>query len=157
MIDRRNEPIVMDFGLARQTDDQVDAKLTRDGTILGSPSYMSPEQVQCGKLGSATDIYSLGVTLFQLVIGRLPFEESDDQDLLRAHIMEKLSSPELKSQGFSPHLHYFIEKMMAKEIDVRYQGFEQLILDVKEQLAGYESLDFSRPSPNRPVRRPRKQ
>ena len=91
------------------------------------------------------------------MIGRLPFEQTDDQDLLRAHIEEQFSSPELKSQGFTPHLHYFIQKMMAKEIDERYQGFEQLIVDVRGQIAGYESLNFSRPSPKRRIRRPRKQ
>ena len=70
--------------------------------------------------------------------------------------MERLSSPELKSQGFSPHLHYFIEKMMAKEIEVRYQGFDELINDVKAQLEGFDDLDYSKPSAKRPVRRPRR-
>ena len=62
MIDHRNEPIIMDFGLARQMDDEVDAKLTRDGAILGSPAYMSPEQIEGipDKIGPACDIYSLG-------------------------------------------------------------------------------------------------
>ena len=75
---------------------------------------------------------------------------------LRMQVMDSLSSPELKGRKLSPHLHYFIEKMMAKEIDVRYQGFEQLIEAVKGQLEGYERLDFSKPSPKGPVRRPRK-
>jgi len=129
-----------------------------EDSAAGTKEYLSPEQARGGaSADERSDIYSLGVTLFQLVIGRLPFEQTDDQDLLRAHIMEQLSSPELKSQGFTPHLQYFIQKMMTKEIDVRYQSFDQLIKDVKGQLAGYESLDFSRSAQKRPVRRPRKQ
>jgi serine/threonine-protein kinase len=145
---------LIDLGFAAEGGSTVSS----EDTAAGTKEYLSPEQARGGaSADERSDIYSLGVTLFQLVIGRLPFEQTDDQDLLRAHIMEQLSSPELKSQGFTPHLHYFIEKMMAKEIDVRYQGFEELMQDVKGQLAGYESLDFSRPSPKRPVRRPRKQ
>ncbi len=78
MVDPRNEPIVMDFGLARQIDEEDDARLTRDGAILGSPAYMSPEQVE-GKadaLGPHSDLYSLGVILYELLTGNLPFQGS---------------------------------------------------------------------------------
>jgi serine/threonine-protein kinase len=133
------------------------APAASDDSASGTKEYLSPEQARGGAIADErSDIYSLGVTLFQLVIGRLPFEGEDDQDMLRKQIMERLSSPELKSQGFSPHLHYFIEKMMAKEIEVRYQGFEQLITDVREQLDGFDSLDYSKPSAKGPVRRPRR-
>ena len=125
--------------------------------MAGTKEFLAPEQARGGaSADERSDIYSLGVTLYQLVIGKLPFEGVDDQDMLRKQIMERLSSPELKGRGFTPHLHYFIEKMMAKEIEVRYQGFDRLIDDVKEQLAGYEDLDYSRPSTKRPVRRPRR-
>jgi len=144
---------LIDLGFAAEDGSMASA----EGTAAGTKEYLSPEQARGGaSVDERSDIYSLGVTLFQLVIGRLPFEQSDDQDLLRAHIMEKLSSPELKGQGFSPHLQYFIQKMMTKKIEDRYQGFEQLIEAVKGQLEGYERLDFSKPSPKGPVRRPRK-
>ena len=64
-------------------------------------------------------------------------------EVLRMQVMEALSAPELKSRGLSHHLHYFIEKMMAKEADVRYQSWAELISDIKEQLAGRESLDYA--------------
>ncbi|MFT6363188.1 MAG: serine/threonine-protein kinase [Planctomycetota bacterium] len=130
---------------------------------VGTVAYLSPEQARGGaSADSRSDIYSLGVSLFQLVIGRLPFDSSDDREILRMQVMDSLSSPELRGRNFSPHLSYFIEKMMAKEADHRYQSWSELIEDVAGQIEGHEDLDFSRgepkaqkpkTSPNRPIRR----
>ena len=73
MIDHDGEPILTDFGLARR-DVPEEVELTIDGQIIGSPAYMSPEQINCHRdLGPAADIYSLGVTFFELVSGQRPF------------------------------------------------------------------------------------
>ena len=110
---------------------------------VGTVQFLDPNQAEGGASADLrADIYSLGVTLFQLTIGRLPFEGEGDEDTLRKAVMESLKSPELKSKEFSPHLHYFIEKMMAKEVEVRYQSWDELIEDMRNQLTGYESLDF---------------
>jgi serine/threonine protein kinase len=84
------------------------------------------------------------VTLFHLVVGRLPFESSDDREVLRMQIMQSLKSPELKSRGLSHHMHYFIEKMMAKDVEARYQSWQELIDDVRQQIEGREALDFEK-------------
>jgi serine/threonine protein kinase len=76
MVDPDGEPVVMDFGLARRFDEDV--HLTTPGRLLGTPAYMSPEQVDGDpkKIGPATDVYSLGVILYQMLTGRLPFKGS---------------------------------------------------------------------------------
>jgi len=78
MIDQAREPVVMDFGLARQLENSEQSRLTHVGTVMGSPAYMSPEQVsgELDAVGPSTDIYSLGVILFELLTGHLPYEGS---------------------------------------------------------------------------------
>ena len=75
IIDGENEPIVMDFGLARRLDGSDKSRITQDGVILGTPAYMSPEQVsgELGGSGPRSDIYSLGVMLYELLTGDIPF------------------------------------------------------------------------------------
>jgi serine/threonine protein kinase len=114
-----------------------------EDSAIGTVQYLSPEQAEGGaRADLRSDIYALGVTLFQLTVGRLPFEGDTDEDTLRAAVMDSLSSPELKSRGLSPHLHYFIEKMMAKEASDRYQDWKELIADMRAQIDGRDSLDY---------------
>ncbi len=134
---------LIDLGFAARPDEAPESQ----ETTVGTAAYLSPEQARGGAAADLrSDVYSLGVTLFHLVVGRLPFDSSSDAEILRMQVMQSLSSPELKSRGLSPHLHYFVEKMMAKEADLRYQSWDELLADIRAQIEGRERLDFDRTS-----------
>jgi len=134
---------LIDLGFAARPDEAPG----NEDTAVGTVAYLSPEQARGGAAADLrSDVYSLGVTLFHLVVGRLPFDSSSDAEILRMQVMQSLSSPELKSRGLSPHLHYFVEKMMAKEAELRYQSWDELLGDIRAQLEGRERLDFERES-----------
>lgn len=117
-----------DFGLASLGDGTT---LTRSGEILGTPAYMSPEQAQGWEVGPSSDIYSLGATLYHLVVGRLPFERSSDAEMMRAQILERLDGAALKDAPISPSVHYFIQKMMAKDRELRYASPAELAEEIE--------------------------
>jgi serine/threonine-protein kinase len=150
MLTNKGRVVLIDLGFAAAGDVTADAE-----SGVGTVAYLSPEQARGGAAADIrSDIYSLGLSLFHIAVGRLPFDGSDDRDVLRQQVMESLRSPELKSRGFSHHLQYFIEKMVAKEAGHRYQDWAELIDDVSQQLAGRADLDYeSRVKKDGPRRR----
>jgi serine/threonine protein kinase len=114
----------------------------QDASHSGTVQYLAPEQAVGDRtLDTRADIYALGVTLFQLTMGKLPFDGSTDEEQLSRRVFDELRAKELKGIGVSQHLHYFIQKMMARERDVRYQTPAELIADIEESLAGRSSLE----------------
>ena len=114
----------------------------KDASHSGTVQYLAPEQaIGESRLDTRADIYALGVTLFQLTMGKLPFDGSTDEEQLSKRVFDELRAKELKGIGVSQHLHYFIQKMMAREKDIRYQTPADLIADIEESLAGRSSLE----------------
>ncbi len=140
MLEKNNAVKLIDLGFAIAVGG--DGKPT-DST-LGTVQYISPEQARGQMdLDVRSDIYSLGATLYQLVVGDLPFSGTDDQEIMAKQILDSLSSPTLKDRGkISPHMHYFIEKMMAKEREIRYQDPLELIEHIEDTIRGKKTLTF---------------
>ncbi|HZN61856.1 MAG TPA: serine/threonine-protein kinase [Planctomycetota bacterium] len=120
-------------------------------TTSGTVQYMSPEQARGqADLDARADIYSLGATLYHMVMGQVPFSGGDSLEVMAKHVLEALNSTEIKNRRFSKHLHYFIERMMTKDKALRYQSPKELIEDIQSQMEGFSSLEF-KPEQQRPV------
>jgi serine/threonine-protein kinase len=112
--------------------------------------YISPEQARgTADLDVRADIYSLGATLYHLVTGSLPFEGTTHDEVMAKQVLEALSGEAIRSLKLSPQVHYFIEKMMAKEKEIRFQDPAQLVAEIerylqrieREQAAEKDALD----------------
>ena len=116
------EPILTDFGLVRIAHSGTQ---TASGLVSGTPAYMSPEQARASKVDHRTDIYSLGVVLYELLAGRVPFEGDTSMDVILKHINE----PPPAIEDISDELQSVINRALAKDPNDRYQNGSQLTTD----------------------------
>jgi hypothetical protein len=116
---------LLDFGLAKDLSDvEPGEPLTQAGTVFGTPSYLSPEQAAGRKLDGRTDVYSLGVVLFEMVCGRRPFVRDDPLDIVRDHLKTPPPLPREINGMISAELDAVIAKALAKDPNERYQTAE---------------------------------
>ena len=133
MIDRRGRPVVTDFGIARVMAGQ---SITIAGSMLGTPTHMSPEQCRGQPATAASDQYSLGVTIYEMLTGRVPFTGSLFE-LITAH--REQSPPPLSDfvVGVDPALEYTVMRMLAKEPSGRWGS----MADVVQQLSAHTTMN----------------
>ncbi|WP_182867329.1 protein kinase domain-containing protein [Rhodopirellula sp. JC639] len=127
MISSLGEPIVMDFGLARLSSEPEQTRLTRDGVLIGTPAYMSPEQVKADpdEIHAETDIYSLGVVLYHLLTGRLPFRGSLGT-IMSGVLRDDPDPPSDTLPDLDLELEAICLKMMAKRAEDRYASMDEV-------------------------------
>src|SRR5262245_25966700 len=109
----------MDFGIARM---QSDRRLTQTGSTVGSLFYMSPEQIKGTQPDPRSDLYSLGVTMYEMVTGRRPFDANSDFSLMAAHLEQMPMPPIEVIPGIPPTLSDIILMAMAKDPAARFQS-----------------------------------
>jgi len=129
---RPSNVIVTDTGLAKVADFGTSRFLeiaAHGTTVIGSPPYMAPEQFQ-GKAVFASDVYSLGVTMYQMLTGTLPYDAPSPGDLDRLHRGELLTAPRLKNPKIPKAISDVVLKAMAPEVHARYQRASELVEDV---------------------------
>ncbi len=121
---------LMDFGIAKSTDDM---QLTRPGTTMGSVYYMSPEQVRGGTVDARSDLYSFGVTLYEMLTGRKPFQADTSYSVLNAHMNEAPTPPVELDPSISQQLNAIVLRAMAKLPEQRFQTAEEFRSALKAQ------------------------
>jgi eukaryotic-like serine/threonine-protein kinase len=126
---------LMDFGIAKST---TDLQLTRPGTTMGSVCYMSPEQVRGGIVDARSDIYSFGITLYEMLTGRRPFQAETAFTVLNAQLNQAPEPPALVNPKISPELNNIVLRAMVKAPEGRFQTAEEFrtaLRDLKESSA----------------------
>jgi eukaryotic-like serine/threonine-protein kinase len=127
---------VSDFGLARTAEQSESMALTRQGTAIGTPLYMSPEQWQGQAMDPRVDIYSIGITLFQILTGMPPFKADTNVGLMTLHCSGPIPSLKKLRPDISDALVQVVEKCLAKNPEARYTDASDLVVDLENLLRG---------------------
>jgi eukaryotic-like serine/threonine-protein kinase len=118
---------VLDFGIAKIVGAKSDvSQLTRTGAIFGTPHYIAPEQASGGEVDHRADLYSLGVILFRMLTGRLPFDAAGGMQVLLAHIREQPPRPRDLNPELSVELEDVVLRSLAKDPAARWQSADEL-------------------------------
>jgi eukaryotic-like serine/threonine-protein kinase len=149
MLDARGVVRLMDFGIAKQWNDKASAGLTATGMIMGTPEYMSPEQVLGQKLDLRSDLYALGVVVYELFVGITPFQAETPVGLLMKHLHDP---PALDAAGLPPALVPVLARALAKDRESRHASAGEMADALREARRATTGASGPRTAPQpRPV------
>ncbi|UCE18627.1 MAG: serine/threonine protein kinase, partial [Gemmatimonadota bacterium] len=126
---------ILDFGLAKLRGQK---KLTKEGTTVGTVAYMSPEQTRGDEVDHRTDIWSLGIVLYEMVTGQLPFKGDYDQAVVYSILNEETEPMTGLRTGVPMELERIAKKTMKKNPDERYQNISDMLVDLKAVIKDVE-------------------
>jgi eukaryotic-like serine/threonine-protein kinase len=132
LIDNEGSAKVTDFGIARTLDQ---AGLTADGRVLGTTDYVSPEQALGHDVNGQSDIYSLGIVLFEMLTGDVPFHGENQVSVAMKHVREDLPDLQTRRPEASATLASVLDRMTDKDLGRRYPDVPSLVADLEEALA----------------------
>ena len=124
---------VLDFGLVKHLAERPEEQLTQTGLFMGSPKYMAPEQIQGGHVDERTDIYSLGIMMYEMLAGKVPFERASSVNILMAHVGE--APPPMREVNpnlvCSPAFEELVMACIAKDPNQRYSSMDHLLSAIR--------------------------
>ena len=132
MIKPNGRAVLMDFGIAVQASGAT--QVFSDGSVLGSVYYFSPEQAQGANVDEKSDLYSLGIVLYEMATGSLPFKGENSVSVALKHIQEEITPPEVYNPKLSKSLSRVIMKATQKQPEMRYLSANEMEQDLKEAL-----------------------
>jgi eukaryotic-like serine/threonine-protein kinase len=142
IIDKEGNARIMDFGIARSLKGKG---ITGEGVIIGTPEYMSPEQVEGKETDQRSDLYSLGIILYEMVTGRVPFEGDTPFTVGVKHKSETPKNPRELNPQIPEDLSRLILRCLEKEKDRRYQSAEDVRADLEKIEPGLPTTTFTLP------------
>src|SRR5256714_2323660 len=132
LIDPEGSAKVTDFGIARSLDEEG---LTADGRVLGTTDYVSPEQALGHPVTGQSDVYSLGIVLWEMLTGEVPFKGENQVAVAMKHVREALPDVQARRPEVSSSLAAVIDRATAKHLERRYASVHELIADLEDVLA----------------------
>jgi serine/threonine protein kinase len=139
LIDKNGEALLTDFGIAKLIESSGATQLTGSGTILGTPAYMSPEQAKAEPVDGRSDIYSLGVVLYELLTGQQPFQAETPVAVVLKHVSEPVPPPRSVKPDIPEAMERVVIKAMAKDPNERYQTVGEMEQALQAALRDIES------------------
>ena len=137
MLDHQARTKLTDFGVARVTDsDKTSVERTQAGTMVGTPAYMSPEQITGANIDKRTDVFSAGIILYQFLTGEKPFTGSGAWTIAKKIIQEEPPLPSSLNNAITPMFDAVVNKALAKNPDNRFQSARDLGVALKRALEG---------------------
>ena len=137
MIDAQGRTKLTDFGVARvQDSDKTSVERTQAGTMVGTPAYMSPEQITGGNIDKRTDVFSAGIILYQFLTGEKPFTGSGAWTIAKKIIQEEPPLPSSLNNAVTPLFDAVVNKALSKNPDTRFQSARDLGIGLRRALEG---------------------
>ncbi len=132
LIDEEGTAKVTDFGIARTLTEEG---LTADGRVLGTTDYVSPEQALGRPVTGQSDLYSLGIVLFEMLTGDIPFHGENQVSVAMKHVRDELPDVQVRRPEVSSALAAVVDRATAKDLDERYPDADEMIADLEDVLS----------------------